>query len=365
MFIPFDEKELEVTETIPSTPLTTEFEEYTYPISERDAFFAAVKKKPIWIPTCHEIQWFLPTVNPENIARGRIYENGSFDPDTQAGGPDMFGINWQWVPIANGSMEEEGSQLFEDANEWKDVLVFPDIDSWNWSESAEKNKGYLKENKFVQVWLYTGWFERLISFMGFENAAMALLDDDQTEAIVELMDALSDTYNNIIDHYIKWFEHIDSFIIHDDWGSQQAPFFSAEIAKKLFVPAMKKVTDHLHELGLVAELHSCGCHGAYQIENIISAGWDAWMPQEVNDIDELWHNYGDKIMLCPPTAQNQKDMTEEELIAAADEYVERYCTTPGKPVYLSIKDKYSIEPSYRKELYIQSRKAYAKWNSAL
>jgi len=51
--------------------------------------------------------------------------------------------------------------------------------------SAKANNGtFLNGETFVLAWLINGfWFERLISFMGFEGAAEALIDEDQTDAV--------------------------------------------------------------------------------------------------------------------------------------------------------------------------------------
>ena len=361
MSIPFDEKELETSEIVPATSKTIEFHHFTYPKSQRQGYIDMLNKRPTWVISGYEVQRFYPRVFPENVARGMVAEAAPFDAKTEAGGLDMFGIEWVYMPEAGGSMEVEGKYIMDDVNDWKDVVTFPDVDSWDWEGSAQLNKDYINDDKFIQPWMYTGWFERLISFMGFEEAAVALLDEDQEDAIKELMSAISDVYINIIDHFVKYYSHVDSFLIHDDWGSQAAPFFSPEVAKELFVPAMKKVTDHCHKLGLTAELHSCGNHGTQQIENIIAAGWDAWMPQKLNDIDALWQEYGDKILLCPKLPQNMKELSEEQQIAAADEWVEKYCTTPGKPVFVSMYDKSLLLPAFSKELYIASRKAYAAW----
>ena len=82
-------------------------------------------------------------------------------------------------------------------------------------------------------------FERLISFMGFEAAAMALVDEEQQDALKELFDRLSDLYCRIIDKCCEAYD-IDGFIIHDDWGTQRAPFFSFDTGRELLVPYMKK-----------------------------------------------------------------------------------------------------------------------------
>ena len=200
--------------------------------------------------------------------------------------------------------------------------------------------------------------------MGFEEAAMALLDEDHEDAIKELMLALSDLYIDIVDHIVKFFPGVDNFLCHDDWGSQTAPFFSKDIARKFFVPAMRRLTDYIHELGCYTVLHSCGCHGAVQMENIVAAGWDWWTPQPMNDTDSLWREYGDKILLSVKMDPFPEDVSEGEMVAIADAWVQKYCTTPGKPVSMHYLDKPMLNKVFRKELYIASRKAYAAWPDA-
>lgn len=363
MGIPFDEeKEMRVVRVQPAMGFFPEQEIYDYPVTEREAFAMTIDKHPVWLLTRQETQAFVPVIIPDNICRGMICENTPFDPDTQAGGKDMFGVEWVWVKSANGSMEREDvPRLFDDANDWKDVLVWPDVDSWDWEGNAALNESYLKQGKSIQAWIYTGFFERLISFMGFEDAAVAIIDEDQQDAVAELMMKLADLYCDIVDHFMKYYKHIDSFYVHDDWGSQNAPFFNAEIGRQLFVPAMRKLTDHIREVGAVPELHSCGCHGAYSIENIIAAGWACWSSQPMNPIADLWEKYGDQIVLAPPIDPFPADTPDEEMIRIADEFVEKFCTTPGKPVYMSRSDGYLLYPAFRRELYKKSREAFAAW----
>ena len=363
MGVPFDEKELEVVSVIPGSPRCPEIQVFDYPVSQKQAVHDSFVGKPDWVLTMHEVQTFIPRIVPDNVCRGMIRDANPFDPVKEAGGKDMFGVEWVYVPIANGSMEKEGvSHYFDDANDWKDVLVFPDVDSWDWEGCKKENEGFLNHDMAICSWLYTGWFERLISFMGFEDAAVALLDEDQEDAIKELMLALSEVYCKIIEHLVKDFG-VDVFYIHDDWGSQAAPFFSADVARELFVPAMKLVTDKCHELGAIAEFHSCGNHGLVQIENIIAAGWDCWRPQPMNDIVTLWDNYGDQITLAPLCDPLPADATEQQMIDAADAWVERYCTTPGKSVYWNMASQMCLQPAFRRELYKASREAYACWDN--
>ena len=78
--------------------------------------------------------------------------------------------------------------------------------------------------------------------MGFEDAAVAIIDEDQQDALKELFDKLSDLYVKLVDKFVEYY-NVDGFLIHDDWGTQRAPFFSVDVGREMLVPYMKKVTD--------------------------------------------------------------------------------------------------------------------------
>ena len=82
----------------------------------------------------------------------------------------------------------------------------------------------------------------------------------------------------------------------------------------------------------------------------------------MNDIDTMWREHGDEILLPPLfPAELNADTPEEEQIRLADEYVEKYCTTPGRPSWCNFNQRELMYPAFAKELYIKSREAYAAW----
>lgn len=336
-------------------------------VTPREAVIAALEKHPVWQLTNKEIRLFLPRVIPDNVARAYATESRPFDKIAEGGGRDMFGVMWKYIPTAMGSMEDMSyPPLLDDANDWPEKITFPDIDSWNWEESALENNGtFLTPDRFNQTWFFTGWFERLVSFMGMEEALVAMIDEDQIDAVAELFMALSDNYIKIVDRMIDCFDCIDGFLIHDDWGSQVAPMFDFDTAATLLVPAMRKFTDHIHSRGKFVELHSCGCSGELHTPNFIAAGFDAWAPQTMNDISALWEKYGSEILLPAPIGYEiTRDTPEEEQIRIADEYVERYCTVPGKPSIVGHDEWHMLQPAFTRELHKKSCEAYAKWSLA-
>jgi len=356
----FDPKELEVVSTTPETPMTPSVNIYKYPVTAKEAYNSALRGKPYWELVGVEGRIFTPRLLPDNCARAFVYEAQPFDALKEGGGPDMFGIEWEYVAQVGGSMVRPGKPFVEDANDILTKVVWPDIDKWDWEGSAKANNGtYLTDDMFINCWFQTGWFERLISLMDFENAIMALFDEDQKDAVHAFFDKLTDLYIRIFDKFLTHFPLIDSFYIHDDWGSQKETFFSPAIAEEMIVPYMKRVTDFIHSKGKVCELHSCG-QILKQVPNMIKAGWDAWGGQPMNDTHKIYELYGDKILLgIVPTPFDPETATEEEQRAAAREFAEKFCRA-GKPSFLNRTSGKYLTPAFREELYIQSRKNYSK-----
>ena len=353
----FDPSELNVVAEIPGYNGAPTIPVYNYPVTPKEAVIAAYNRKPIWQITGSEQQMFAPSVNPDNVARAFVIEGQWVQP--QMGPvPDMFGVEWEFVPKVGGSMVRPGKPLLEDANEWYDKVKFPDIDSWDWEGAAKLNQGFLSAPNYIICWFLNGWYERLISFMEFEGAALALIDEDQKQAVKDLFDKLSDFYIKLLDKYLTYFPQIDGFCIHDDWGSQRETFFAPDVVTEMIVPYMRRVNDFLHSKGKFTDLHSCGM-ALKQIPNMIAAGWDSWSGQPMNDTQKIYELYGDKMLIGVIPDAIDPNASEEEQRAAARAYADKFCD-PAKPCILNFYSNNEISLPFRAELYKQSRINYGK-----
>lgn len=357
----FDEKELRVTEYVEvrggSVPV------FNTPITPREnSILAHAHKQPCWMLTDMESRMFCPSIIPDHRARGCVTEAEKLS-EEEFGGPDMFGVEWRYVPVAGGSMVVPGNPVLTDANDWREVIRFPDIDSWDWEGSAEKNREYLQQSRQCTILgLLNGcWFERLLSFMDFEGAAMALIDEDQREALRELLHETTSLYMRILDKCVQYYR-FDGVCIHDDWGSQMAPFFSEEVARSLFLPEMKRFVDHAHQFGKFVDLHSCG-HVEERCNIFVEAGFDAWKPMPMNNTVELYQKYGDKIIISvvPDKLFDPQTASEEEQRQAARDFVAKY-TQGDKLCCLAVNycPPGFVTQAYREELYRASRIRYAQ-----
>lgn len=345
--IPYSDNELRITE-VTTTPFGGKTEVRNYPVSRRENIMSLFRdKKPFWIPANNEIGSFSGPWE-KHLARG-----------SRSDFLDDFGIQWTYEPIAGGSIVRgDAKQLLDNVNEWKEKVIIPNIDNWEWEEYMEKTK--VDMSKPLQVSFSNGfWFKRLISFMGFMPAAMALIDDEQIDALKEMFGVLTDLGCRVVSKYCEYFPAMDMITIHDDWGSQKAPFFSEDVAREIFLPFMKQYTDHVHSLGRIIYLHSCG-HNFDRTGLFIEAGFDGWTPQTMNDVETLYKLYGDKMVFgVVPCDPNLPKMDEAGQRAAAREFVDKY-SEPGKPIMLGGGSSSTATPAFTEEVYIYSRKVYAE-----
>ena len=348
--IPFNETELTNKKTMVFRGRESAI--YAYPIPQGDNLMAIYnKEKPLWLPGSMDGTSFTPRIVPDIIARGFAFDGEPLLTAEQSGGPDMFGTEWIYVPSVGGSMVKPGNPRFDDVNDWRKVITFPDVDSWDWEGSYQKNKEFVK-GKTLRFTFMTGFFERLISFMDFEGAVMALIDEDQQDAVHDLFQALTDLYKKIIGRFFDYYPEIKLLNFHDDWGSQRAPFFSLNTLREMLVPYIRQMADFCHEHGRWFDLHSCGSN-ELNVPGMIEAHVDSWAGQPMNDKRMLFKKYGKQIILSidAPEIACDPNATPEQLDEAAKEFVDfclsepdAYCTISTRgamPLFCDLVYKYS------------------------
>lgn len=326
------------------------------PVTPRENLLLALATKEcLFLPNVLDMRSINPAFLADNRARGTVMDGGEPFVPNPLGEKDVFGVEWIYDAAINGSTVRPGSPLLQEVGEWKEKLVFPDVDAWDWAGQAERSKEYLSDTLFVRKsTIFTGFFERLISFMDFENAAVALVDEDEQEDIHALFDRLCELYLAYIDHFKAYFG-TEVIELHDDWGAQTAPLVSEQTIRTMILPHLKRVVDHVHEKGMFFEMHSCG-----KIESLVplmvEAGVDMWMGQEVNDKKAVVDAFGDRLMVEVEVPELGEGASDDEVWRAAERFVEEF-VVPGKPVALSI---YSAaranRPLLTRALYELSRK---------
>jgi hypothetical protein len=353
MGIPFSSKEIENITIMPGMFGGPDYPAFDYPASHRENYDANMRGAGHWVPTSNDIIWFCPEVFPDNPAKGNVHEAVKF-PRDRLGGRDMFGIEWTYQADIGGSTVRPGTPLLADANDWRRVIVFPDIDRWKWAESVERNTAYLRDSgSSVNTVICTGWFERLISFMDFGPAAKAMIDRKQKEALGGLFDSLTDLYIEIVDKYLDSFPGlIHGITVHDDWGHQNGLTLGARTIREVLYGPIKRIVDHIHGKGLYADMHNCGKIDKL-IPILVDIGFDRLENQPLVDRDDFYKNYGAVMNMSYTPDPLPEDATEDDYRKAAREFVDKYF---NKGTKVLLETYYQPMPmAYLKELYICSR----------
>ena len=331
---------------------------YNWPVTPKKNYYAVFNREtPLWIPTGSDRRMFAPRIDPDNVVRVQVSEANPLKPEEMVGGKDKHGIEWVYIPVAGGSMVRPGKPLLEDANDWEKLVRFPDLETWDWEGSAASNKMELaNENRALSVTILTGFFERLISLMDFDNAAVAMIDEDQKDAIKALFDRLAGLYIDIIKKYKKHFNP-GIICVHDDWGSQRSPFFSLATIREMLVPAFSRVVRAAHEEGLFFDIHSCGKNEII-VPAYIEIGVDYWSGQSINDRAMLHEKYGDKLILGLDPDIPFADMeTDQVAVAAAKRFVQRFGPTMEKKPFVC--PAMGAPVAFLDTLYEESRKMFS------
>ena len=336
-FQAFSNDELKVRKTVKVRG--KDFEFFDAPISSRENIQRLYEgKTPLWIPFTNEMVNLKPDCDPENIARS---------PATR-GGIDGWGVEWVWEGM--GAMVRPGKPKVPDIEEWEKYVTPPDPDSWDWAGCRERQAKELDPDRALWVTMGSCLFERLIAVMDFENAAMALIDDDEKEATHRFFRAVTDSRRKYYTQVKRWF---DPYVVNfnDDWGSQRAEFFSVETAKEMLVPYVKEVGDLVHALGMRFDLHCCGFVEHF-VPLFIEEGFDSWGGQKLNDKAKLKRMYGDKMVFTHGMFLDEP-FTDAEL----DEAVAAFMADIGEDNRLFYSDQ-SADPRLRRAMYIASRKNF-------
>ena len=336
----FDMSELNVIGEIPgmagSTPI------YATPITLKENILRLYGgKTPMWTPMQRgETNSFMVQCDPENKARG----------NREGGGIDGYGIEWVFVPEAGGAMVKPGNPKVTDIDDWENCVTIPDPDTWEWEEFAAEQKAKFIDGLAVSVNVPGCLFERLIACMDFEGAVVALIDEEQQEAVHRFFRVVTDVHKKTYSNLKKYFNP-DIVNFNDDWGSQRAQFFSNETYREMIFPYVKEIAEHVHSMGMYFDLHSCGFVEPL-VPMIIEAGLDSWGGQPLNDKAKLKELHDNGKFVFTAHINLPMDATEEEI----DKAVEEFITGIGKDNRCLVDAR---GPECLKEkIYIASRKNY-------
>ncbi len=239
----------------------------------------------------HEVPYFIPSFSDVDFCIPSVLEEG---PTCIGSSKDGWGVTWLLLEGQPGPIQDEKVPfVLPDVTEWRDVVHFPDISTYDWEGCAKKDtENWDRENRISNVVLVNGLWERFYALCGFENALCNLLIEPEESAA--LLDAIAEHKIGYMT-YIKKYYNPDKIQMHDDYGTEKNLFMSIDTWRDIIKPSLKKVVDACHDLGMMYEHHSCG-HIAPLMDDFIELGIDAWNPcQYTNNPDRLFEKYAGKI----------------------------------------------------------------------
>jgi uroporphyrinogen-III decarboxylase len=203
------------------------------------------------------------------------------------------------VADAGGAkLPEPGNFILEDVRKWRDVIKAPDFSGVDWKAGLDKAlemRGIDRAVTAVSYDLEAGYFQTLVSFMGFEGALCAMYEEpDEVKALLQY---ISDFYYAINKECIEYLRP-DMASIFDDtahWGNL---FFSADMYREFFKPHYARHAKLATDMGLKIDIHNCGrCESL--IEDWFDFGVACWNPaQTCNDLVGVKEKYGGRLVIC-------------------------------------------------------------------
>ena len=309
-----------------NAPVETKF---SYPISPKENLSLLLKgEKPYWMPRggffLSEVQNFRPREIPDNYVTRLIFDGGprvNYPSCTLRS--SWFDLDWVYVPEAGGSTVKPGKAKVPDMSRWEEYISMPNLEEIDWESCEKTNKEYLDTDKFNELCMLSGPWERLLSLLDVENAAVALIDEDQKEGVHRFLDV----YCNLLDDFIGRMNqccNLDGVLMHDDWGHQNGPFFSLATAREMLLPYLCRIVESCHSRGLFYEQHSCG-KNEMLVDVFLEAKVDVWCPQMINDIPFLLEKCkNERLVIGLPIPIMPVDMSVNDIRLFAEKWVELY-----------------------------------------
>ena len=245
---------------------------------------------------------------------------------------DIWGVPYVTTRETGFSpLPKPGVFILKDIADWREVIKAPDISDVDWKTAAEKDLESLKamgvdrEQTAVGLMTHIGYFQQIMSFMGFEEGLCALFEDP--EEMTALVNYMSDFYCSVLDNIIDLYKP-DFLQITDDLATWKAPFMSLEQYRAIFRPAYEKLIAYAKERSIPVALHCCGNCTMF-IDDWIEMGVTYWDPAQLsNDLVAIQKKYGNKLVICGGfdlTGElSDVNCTEEHFKKAVRETIDRY-----------------------------------------
>ena len=251
---------------------------------------------PEWVPSYS----MLPIPGDANATPSVMFEPTVLNPHrANNGGLDIWGVNYVGCDEAAGAiLPEPNNFILDDITKWRDVIKAPNLDDVDWEMLAKKEmekSGIDRKYTAVAFNTHMGFFQDLMSFMGFTNGLMALFEEP--EECKALLEYLSDFYCKCIEKSIDFYKP-DIYTMMDDTAAWGYPFISMDMFQEFLMPVYDRQAKFARDRGIPITFHNCGKSMAF-MEELHKIGVVAWDPAQCcNDLDYFKAKYGNSYVIC-------------------------------------------------------------------
>ena len=254
----------------------------------------------------------------------------------KGGGRDIWGVNYIPTESTGNALIPDNSEFIlplDNLKNWRDVLKAPDINGIDWEKlSKEKieKSGINRDETALTYSLHFGYFQLLMSFMGFEDGLLAMYEEP--ELVHELLEFLSEFYMNICDLTIDYFKP-DILQLFDDTAAWGASFISDDMYREFLVPHHTKFAKRGLDRDIVLAMHNCGKCGSL-MDIFAQMGITVWDPaQTCNDLKSIKEKYGNSMVIAGGWDGNgrlmEPDVTDEEIRQSVRDAIDAYAPGGG------------------------------------
>ena len=201
---------------------------------------------------------------------------------------DEWGCIWSRTEVDN--MGQVTGHPLVDMPSDLSVTMYPDYSD---PSHYEKYDAFIDEaerqHKYIAAGIAFVLFERMHMLRGFQQTLVDILaDPETTHRLAEHVVNVQLVYIDYL--YRTYGKRIHGITVSDDFGTQQAPFISADVWMQVFGPHYRRLYGAMHDAGYDVWVHSCG---------------------KVNDIIECYIDVGvDVVNLQQPRALGIEEIGE-------------------------------------------------------
>ncbi len=234
------------------------------------------------------------------------------------GGKDVWGVNFVPTYETGGALiPEPNNFILNDITKWRDVIKAPSLEGIDWEKMVKddiENSGIDRTQTALAMNLHMGYFQTLMSFMGFSEGMMAMYEEP--EEVQALLTYICDFYIEVAENTIDLYKP-DVLTLMDDTAAWANPFISRDMYEEFLIPCHDRYAKMGRERGLKMTMHNCGkCEGILDL--LVDMGINSWDPaQTCNDLKAVKAKYGNKLVIAGGWDARDRlldpDVTEEEI----------------------------------------------------